>query len=50
MDCDLMHFDYCLEQEEFFNAETQKMSSKKNFVAPLNITKTVNINTPVPFI
>ncbi|XP_052805642.1 protein C-ets-1-like isoform X2 [Mya arenaria] len=41
MDCDLMHLDYCLDQEDFFSGEKNKMTSKKTFVPPLQIIKTV---------
>ncbi|KAH3703524.1 hypothetical protein DPMN_078561 [Dreissena polymorpha] len=52
MDCDLMHFDYCTEQEEFFEVERRKMLSKKNFVPPLQIRKTVTYapEPPVPLL
>ncbi|WAR06544.1 GLBL2-like protein [Mya arenaria] len=40
MDCDLMHLDYCLDQEDFFSGEKNKMTSKKTFVPPLQIIKT----------
>lgn len=43
MDCELMQFDYTMEQEEFFTNDRKQMSSKKKFILPVPVRKTVNI-------